>query len=264
MKVMRTIILVVLLSTAQSALAEDANNCPPCPECPSCTEEKDLSNWQLSTALGFNLTKGNSDTLLATNSTKADREINDHIYHVGLSASLGKDEDLDDEENGSTSQKQATFDATYKHLLSERAFVFGGVSAFFDKIADVDYRYIPGIGVGYFLIKNEAIKLSAEVGPSYVFEKQGGEKNDYLSPRFAERFDWRISDTSKFFQTLEVLLSVEDGDDTLVTAEAGLEAALNSSVALVLSVKDIYDNLPADDLERNDLSIVSSLKVSLL
>lgn len=253
--------------TVHPAFGEDAvgdgRQCAPCPECPSCEDEVDLSDWQLTTALGFNLTRGNSDTLLLTNKTTAAREINRHIYHASIDGSYGQDKDVDDEETGSTTQKQVRLESSYKHLFSTRVFSLIGASAFFDEIADVDYRYVLSPGVGYFLLKDDTFRLSIETGPSYVFEKKGGDKNDYLSPRFAEHFEWNISATSRVFQTVEVLLSVEDSDDTLVIAEAGIEAAINAHFSLVLSIKDVYDNLPAEDAERNDLTVVAAIQAKL-
>lgn len=252
-----------LPAAAEEGALQEEKTCPPCPTCPPCEEPVDPSNWKLNTSLGFNLTRGNSDTLLLNNKTTASREINDHIYRLLIDGSFGEDKDKDDPVNGNTTQKQLRLEAAYKHLLTQRWFLGFTTTAFFDEIADIDYRYILSPGIGYFLVKNDTVQLSLETGPSWVFEKLGGEKNDYLSPRVAERFDWKISETSKVFQSAEVLLSVDDGDDTLVTAEAGISAAINSSIALVVSVKNVYDNLPAAGKERNDLMVLTGLQFTL-
>ena len=259
---MLRLLLLSSLLFVTNVWAQSAEPCPECPECPSCEEKKDLSNWRLSTSLGFNLTRGNSDTLLLNSVSKADREINNHIYHLSVNGSFGRDEDLDDEENGNTSQKKALAELSYKHLLGERLFASIGASAFFDQVADVDYRYIVSPGMGYFILKDDSLKLSVEAGPSLIAEKQGGIKNENISARLAEGFHWQLSDTSKIFQTLELLASVEDSDDTLVTAEAGIEAAINATLSLVVSVKNVYDNLPAADRERNDLTVITGLQAN--
>ncbi len=258
------LLAVVLLIFSSTAVAEEALQCPPCPDCPECpADEVKKDGWDLSAALGFNLTRGNSDTLLLTGGVTGTKEQGDNIYLLKADGALGEDKDRDDPETGSTTQKEAKGVAEYKHLLGERWYIGGVLNAVFDDIADIDYRYIVGVPVGYFLIKEDDMKLNLEAGPSYVFEKVGGKTNEYFSPRIADRFDWDISDTSKFFQSTEVLLSVEDGDDTLVNSEVGIEAAINSKLSLVLTVKHEFDNLPAEGRDRNDLSVISALKVAL-
>ena len=246
-----------------AVLAEGAAGCPPCPECPACDEEEKKDGWDISAALGFNLTRGNSDTLLLTGNVTAQREKDSNILRFEIDGAHGEDKDRDDPVTGNTTQKEIRADAEYKRLLTERFYVGATAAAIYDDIADVDYRYIVGLPVGYFLIKEEDMRLNAEVGPAYVFEKVAGVTNDYFSPRVAERFEWDISETSKFYQSVEVLFSVDDSDDTLVNSEAGIEAAINSKLSLVLSVKDEYDNLPAEGRERNDLTVNTALKIAL-
>ena len=264
MKYLKVLVLVLVVCNAKLAFAEKPASCPPCPECPACpADEEKKDGWDLSAALGFNLTRGNSETLLTTGNIKAEKEKDSNIWRFELNGALGEDEDRDDPVNGKTTQKELRGDAEYKRLLSDRFYIGGVVNAIFDEIADVDYRYILGLPIGYFLIKEEDMKLNVEVGPAVVFEKVGGVKNEYFSPRIAERFDWNVSETAKVFQSVEVLLSAEDSEDTLVNSEAGIEAAINSKLSLVLTVKDEYDNLPAAGRERNDLSVVSALKLAL-
>ena len=231
--------------------------CPACPDCP-CAEPEVKDGWDLSAALGFNLTDGNSNTLLLNGLAVAYREIGNNIYRFEITGAEGTNDDQDDEVNGTTTQRYVRGDADYKRLLSDRLYAGANLSFNHDSIADVDYRYIPSVTLGYFFIKEEDLRFNAEVGPSYVFEKVGGDKRDYFAPRIAERLEWDISETAKVFEAVELLFSVDDGDDTLVTAEVGIEAAISTQFSLVLSVKDIYDNLPAAGRDRNDVVVVSA------
>ena len=252
-------------SIAHSQSPEDDERppiCPPCPEC-ECAEEEETEDWDLSLAVGFNLTEGNSNTTLLNGLASASREWDDHILSFDLQAADGSNEDQETEENGTTTQRYLRGNADYKYLYSKRAYIGANLAMIFDEVADVDYRYIPSLTAGYFLIKDKEVKFNVEAGPSYVFEKVGGEKRDYAAPRVAERFEWKITKTSKIFEEVEVLFSLDDGDDTLVTAEAGVEAAISSYLSLVFSVRDIYDNVPAEGRERNDLIIISALKFAL-
>ena len=49
----------------------------------------------------------------------------------------------------------------------------------------------------------------------------------------------------------------------LINAEVGIEAAIATNLALVLSVKETFDNVPAEGREKDDLIVTTALKVSL-
>ena len=153
--------------------------------------------------------------------------------------------------------------AKYDHLLTDRTFVGVGAGFTYDEIADLDYRVNVGPSIGYYFLKDNSFKFRADVGPSYVFERQGGVGNDYLAPRIGERFEWAITCTSKLFQSSEFILSVDDSDKYLINSEIGLESALSTELSLVFAVRDNYDNQPSADRDGNDLQLITALKVAL-
>lgn len=226
--------------------------------CDACAKgvKKDPGEWDLSVAMGFNLTQGNADTTLLTGQAKALREIENDIYNLELNGAFGKQESVD-------TQRYIRADAGYKRLFEGNWYGTGSIGFLADDIAAIDYRLLLNPGLGYFLIKNEITSLSLESGPSYVFQKQGGTKDNFVAWRVANGYDWKISETAKIFQTTEYLLNVEETNDSLINAAFGIEASLTSKLALVWAIRDRYDNLPAPGLEKNDVAITSSLKVAL-
>ena len=58
-----------------------------------------------------------------------------------------------------------------------------------DQIAEVNHRLTIDPTAGYYFLTDNTFKLRGEAGPSYVFEKLGGEENNYFAPRAAQRFD---------------------------------------------------------------------------
>jgi len=212
--------------------------------------------WETSLAFGFNLTQGNSDTLLATGTFKTGLEQPKHLFNFELNGSYGESED-------EVTQEDIKGAFEYKYLFTKRTYLGLRTTGEFDDVADVDYRVIMSPAIGYFPVKNDTYKLNVEIGPSYVFEKLDGEEDDYVNGRIADRFSWKISETSKFFQFFEYLHSLEDSDKYLINAELGVEASITTDLALVLTVRDSYDNQPAAESEKNDVEIISSLKISL-
>lgn len=221
-----------------------------------CAPKKKTGEWVSSAALGFSLTEGNSDTMLVNLDAGTELEKDSNIWNLSGTLRVG-------EQDNETTQRLYQGNASIKHLLDDRLYAGFGLTALRDEIADIDYRTFLNPSMGYFLIKNSDYRLNVEAGPSYVFEKVAGVKDDYLSPRVANRFEWQISCTSKFYQSAEILLDVNDSENTLVNGEVGIEAALNTQLALVLAVKDSYDNQPAPGRENNDIAVISALKASL-
>ncbi|MCB0324456.1 MAG: DUF481 domain-containing protein [Bdellovibrionales bacterium] len=226
---------------------------------------KDPSLWDRSLIFGFNLTDGNSNTLLLNTKLSVKRDYEQNIWDFGISGRYGEQERTNtDEDTGSdVTQQDLKASATYKRLLSDRLYAGGGVDFLYDKIADIDYRVTLKVPVGYFVIREDDLKLAFEAGPGYVFEEVGEVENDYLAPFIGERFEWKLSDTAKIYQNAEVLFDVDDSDNYLVKADAGIEAALNSWLSLVVAVEDTYDNVPAEGKEENDLAFSTALKVAL-
>jgi putative salt-induced outer membrane protein YdiY len=231
-------------------------------ECKPCVEDPNPTAWKKSLAFGFNMTDGNSETSLLNIRLKANQEKDKNIWIFDVEQGWGESV------NVTTGNEDKTVDFTkslaqYKRLLSEKIYVGTGINASQDDIADVSYRVIPSIFVGYFIVKTDNTGLALDLGPAYTIEKVGGIENDYFSPRIGDRFTYKISETSSIFQTADVVFDVDDSDNYLITAEVGIQAALNSYLSLVLSVKDNYDNVPAEDRERNDVIVVSALSVTL-
>lgn len=218
--------------------------------------KKAPGEWDISAAFGFNLTQGNADTLLLTASGRAAREIDQDSYVLEFNGAEGEQDEV-------RTQRYIRGDAGYKRLLSERVYLGSAIAYLADDIADVDYRLFLNPGIGYFIFKDEELSFNVETGPSYVFEKQGDGKDNFLAARFAERIEWKFSPTGKLFQAAEILLNTSDTEDLLINAEAGIEASLNSMLSLVFAIRDRFDNSPSAGRESNDVIITSALKVSL-
>ena len=253
-----------LLADIEEGESEEVKKiiCSECHTCSECEKKKEdppkpgVESWDLSLLLGYNLSTGNTDTSLLHGGAKAFRDYEKNIIRAEFAGARG-------ETDNEKTEEKISANLEYNRIIEDPFYLGMGVDFLSDGIADVDYRVILKPVVGVFLIKNDIVRLSFETGPGYVFEKLAGMKNDYFSPRIANRFDWNIASNSKLFQSAEYLFNVDDGDDYLVTAEAGIEAAISSNLALVCSVKDIYDNIPAVGLKRNDVSVITSLKLSL-
>jgi len=227
-----------------------------------CAPKKELGSWDKSLAFGLNYTSGNSDTTVLNFLGKLSRETSDDMLDFNAAYGYGEDRGKADTED-KTNRNDFRAGVNYKYLLSDRVYTGTDSTFLYDEIADVDYRLMLSGIAGYYLLKDDTFKLGVDAGPGVVFEKVGDESKEYFAPRIGDRFDWTISCTSKVYQSAVVLFDTTDSNNVLVTAEIGVEAAISSKMGLVFLVRDTFDNVPAESKERNDVAIITALKVAL-
>ena len=256
-RIVRTVLILAALVAPLSGWAA----CDPSTD--PCAPKKELNAWTKSLAFGFNMTSGNSETSLLTGAFGARRESADSIIDVALSAGYGTDSTRTAPGDDTTTRNEVRGNAGYRNFLSDSWYAGVGVAGLHDNIADIDYRFTLNPLLGAFLVKNADVSYSLEAGPSYIAEEVGNEENDYFAPRVAHRFEWILSCTSKITHGAEALFDVDDSENTLVNADVNVEAAIATNLAMVFTVRESFDNVPAAGRERTDVQVITALKVSL-
>ena len=209
--------------------------------------------WDTSAALGLTLTKGNSDTLNINGNVQAARKWDKNELNLGADITYG-------ENDGEKNADQYRGYVQYNRLFTERIFGFVRAEGIHDGIADLDYRVTLSAGAGYYFIKNEKTSLRAEVGPGVVFEQYSGTDEDtYMTIRFAERWDQKLTDTLKLWQAVEFLPQVDDWNKYVLNAEIGVEIAITKHFSERTYFQDIYNSKPAAGRDQNDLKLVVAL-----
>lgn len=237
---------------------------------PAPEEAEKESTWERSAALGLTLTKGNSDTLLFSANVDAMKKWEQNELNLGASGTYGEREDEKDNE-------AARGFIQYNRLFTERWFGYARAELFHDDIANVVYRLSLSPGIGYYFIKEEMTTLRGEIGPGYVYEEldtdgdndgpgdvdgdgdDDGESNGYFTLRLADRFEHKLNERARIWQTAELLPQVDDFGNFLLNAEVGVETQLTDSLNIRVLVQDTYDNEPAEGRKKNDLKLITSL-----
>lgn len=210
--------------------------------------------WETTASLGATVTRGNSDTVLLNANVITQKKMEKHEISAGLDGYYGKNDSVKNVESGRVfGQYNRVFDKLYGYLRAE---------VLHDAVADVEMRVMVSPGVGYYFIKNDNTRLSAEVGPGYVYEKLGSGDDDYMTLRVAERFEQKLSKTAKLWQSLEWIPQVDRFSNYLLIAELGVQANITETVSLNAKVQDTYDNEPAPGRKQNDLKIVAGVGVT--
>jgi putative salt-induced outer membrane protein YdiY len=212
--------------------------------------------WETTAAAGVSLTRGNTDTLLATLGLQTGRKWERDEVAAGVSGAYGEDQ-------GNKTQEQINGFGQYNRLFTERFYGAFRFDAMSDEIADLDYRFKLSPMVGYYLIKNAKTTLAVEAGPALVFEHYSPKGlapygESYWAARFAERFEHKLTDTTKIWESVEYVPRVDEwAEKYLLTAEVGIDTAITKKLSLRVVFQDLYDSQPAPGRKNNDLRLIA-------
>lgn len=224
--------------------------------------------WQTTAAAGANVTRGNSETMTLNGSVISVFKQDKNEARVGIEANYGETEVVQGSGTNETRRTETNINnarafAEYRRLLSDRVYAYGKGEVLEDDVADIDYRAMVGPGLGRYFVSSDRQKLSAEGGVTYIQTKQGGETDDTTALRLAERYDVKVSDTSKIWESVEYLPSLEDFSRGLLNAEVGAEAAMSAKLNLRVVIQDKYNSDPAPGKKENDLAVIAGVSCKL-
>ena len=239
------------LLVTQSTVVGEA----PAPDANAAPEPEKKPAWEGLVAFGLTITSGNSDTLLANASARANKKWPKDELRLSLDATYG-------ENDGDKSVEQVKASSQYNRTFGteDRWYVYGRVEALHDAIADIDGRFTLGPGMGYYFVKNKKTSLSGEAGPGAVIEKVDDKDwETYYTLRIADRFEYKINDRAKIWQTAEFMPDVSDFENYIVNVEIGIESGVTKSWALRVVFQDTYDNEPSPGSKSNDLKLIAGM-----
>ncbi len=216
--------------------------------------------WQREVALGYNYATGNTresqfngSFLINRNNKHIDEWIaKGHMYY------------------SSTKRKM---DAHKWYGMGRYAYSFGSMKRWYnfyrveadhDRFADIDYRFVPAAGVGYWFYDLPRLKLIVEAGAGYEhtsYRSNIKDKGDWvLVPRAF--FEKELFANTKIRQDIYYYPTFEDFSDYRIHSETVLDMAMNHKLSLRISLIDDYNADPPADTKDNDLRVISSLAYS--
>ena len=242
--------LAASLAVAGAPVAAHADDPPP-----------ETKRWDSVATAGVTLTRGNSHNFLATFSLGTKRTFTNDELLFGASAGYG--------ENTTTvngSKVDTTTDSYIKgygqwnHLFTQRFYAGLRVTGDHDDVASLAYRITVSPMAGYYFIKTTNSFLAGEIGPSLVDEKYFHQSADtYWGARLGERGEHKFASGAKVWEFVEYIPKVDDFNNYLVNAEAGVSAPISKSLSVSLVAQDTYKSVPAVGKEKNDFKLLAGL-----
>ncbi|MFH1247587.1 MAG: DUF481 domain-containing protein [Candidatus Omnitrophota bacterium] len=133
-----------------------------------------------------------------------------------------------------------------------------------DRSANIDYRLIPSVGIGYWFSDAPEWKLLLETGIGLEYTNFRDDTKDsneaVLIPRAF--FEKRVFTNSKFSQGLTFYPSLAESKGYRLHSETSLTNLISEKLSLRFSLIDAYDSNPVKSTKKNDTRLISSLDYS--
>ena len=218
------------------------------------------SPWQQSFSLGLNISKGNTESTQVGATYDGLRKYSQAELQLKASANFGE-EDTNNTKNKTTDNYFA--EASFRRNLSKHYFWLLNASYTVDNIAQLDYRMNVGPGLGVRLIDAKRANLDFEAGLAYAGEQyENTPKEDNLAYRIAEKWNYKLSQKSKLWQSAEVIGDTDEGDDYVIKGEIGVSSSIAGNLSLKSTVADTYTNDPKLGNKKNDITIMTMIVYS--
>jgi putative salt-induced outer membrane protein YdiY len=147
--------------------------------------------------------------------------------------------------------------------VGKRVYLYNLAGAGYDDIRKIDLEYEAGPGAGYHLFTRPNFVMNVESGANYQAQQRSDSPNvETFYFRLAEDLTWKINPRMTLAEKAEFFPRVERLEEFRARLDASLSLAVWQSLALKLSVLDLYDTNPAHGVNRNEVQVRSSLEIT--
>lgn len=249
MQLMGTVATVALIG-GTNAMGQVAAPAPAAPK------------WETTANAGLIVQSGNSESIATSIGLDTKKKWDNDEVMLGASGGYGKSSSTGNNRSRTTDYAKAY--GQYNHLINERAYFGLRIDGEHDGMADLAYRVRVSPLVGYYLIKNETTSLSFDAGPTFIVEEREAspaaprDRRESFALRFGEKFEHKLSDTTKIWQTAEYIPTIKDWPEyDVINFEAGITTAITPKWDLTMKYQVTYDNGVKYGKEGTDTRLIA-------
>lgn len=214
-----------------------------------------LEGWTGGGNFGLALARGNSETTNVALGFNALRKTTTDAWIVNAASIYTTDGKL-----GTTSANQLGGLIRYDHNLSRRLFAYGVFSGMYDELQLLNYRIMPGGGLGFHAIATPATTLDFLGGLGYTRESYyDGTINNLFTLTVGDEFAHKITETTSITQNLYYLPSLNDTSNYRINFSVGIATKLNGWMTANANFLDQYVNQPVPGNKYNDILFTTGL-----
>ena len=225
-----------------------------------------LEGWSGGSNFGFALARGNSETTNVALGFNALRKTTNDEWTVTLAQLFAQDNKLN-----TTTANSFIGLIRYDRNISKRWFVFGTFSGMYDELQQLNYRFLPGAGIGFHAIATDRTTLDLLGGFGYTRESYyNGTVNNLASALIGDEFAYKITKTTTFTQNLYYLPSINQPvyvpgpgqshpDNYRINFTAGIATKLNGWLTANANFLDQYISQPVPGNKKNNVVFTTGL-----
>ncbi|MFH1782178.1 MAG: DUF481 domain-containing protein [Candidatus Omnitrophota bacterium] len=218
--------------------------------------KKKESLWKKEASLGYSRTTGNTKDSKLVVAFDATRKTDSNEITLKASSTYASSNSKMD------TQKWYTMGRYAFSFSDKKWYNFYKLEADHDRFANIDYRLIPSLGIGYWFNDADDFKAMTEIGLGYEYTnfRTGSiedEDNMVLIPRvFLEKKLWGKSTIS---ENVYIYPSIDNFEEYRLRSETVFTNPIDDKLSLRVTLIDDYDSDPTGGAKKNDVQITSSL-----
>jgi putative salt-induced outer membrane protein YdiY len=214
-----------------------------------------LEGWTGGGSFGFALARGNSQTTNVALGFDALRKTSKDAWVVNAASIYSTDANL-----GATTANSFQGLIRYDYNLNKRWFVYGAFAGGYDQLQNLDYRLMPGGGLGFHAIATETTTLDLLGGLGYTRESYStGLTRNLLTLNVGDEFAYKITKNTVITQNLYYLPSLNDTSIYRVVGNFGVATKLNGWLTANMLFNDRYNSEPVLGNKKNDVLLTTGL-----
>ena len=214
-----------------------------------------LEGWTGGGSVGFALTRGNSQTTNLALGFNALRKTSTDAWVMNAASIYSSDEKL-----GETTANSFGGLIRYDRNISKRWFVYGVFAGMYDALQDLNYRIMPGGGLGFHAIASSATTLDLLGGLGYTRESYyDGTINNLVTATVGDEFSHKFSPAVSITQNLYYLPSLNNTSNYRVNFSFGIATKLNGWMTANANFLDQYVSQPVLGNKKNNVLFTTGL-----
>lgn len=215
--------------------------------------------WKNKVSLGYAQSGGNTEKSNFSGKVSVEKTTDDKEYSGKYSAYVASSDG-----NQDARKFKSTIRYANKFGDNKQWYNFYKVEGDQDRFSNIEYRFIPSAGYGYWFYNRDDFKLRAEAAVGWQYtnyvDNTDSESEMVIVPQ--GYFEKQISDTLTFSEELTLYPSMSDIAHIRMTSETNLTGKLTDKTSWKVSFIDDYDSEPKGTTEKNDYQLITSLEYS--
>jgi len=215
--------------------------------------------WSGGGNFGLALARGNSETTNLALGFDVERRAEKDAWIVNAASIYSTDAHL----NRTTANAFQGL-IRYDRNVTKRLFAYAVFSGGYDQLQNLDYRVMPGGGLGFQAIATEKTTLDLLGGFGYTRESYStGLKRNLATLTIGDELSFKLSNRTTIVQNVYYLPSLNDTSNYRITGNLGISTKLNNWMTANLLFNDRYNSQPVLGNKKNDVLFTTGLGFTL-